>query len=465
MALQQAHVQSSLSRVQSYRELLHYFYPEVITSFILYFMVQLLDGYFVSQIQHTAAYATLGITNTLFHFITKLAEGVCVGVVVICGRYNGLKDYKQVGQAAIDAFWATCAIGGAIALAIYYSAPTIYELYGVSEDMITLGVPFMRLRAWSIFFTFISFALIGFLRAIKNTQASMYIFLAGSAIFLFFDYVLIFGACGFSCMAFQGSALASVIQYGSMALLTLLYILFSKDNRIYGVKLFTSIDFKHVKHLIMLSFPVMVDKASLAICTMWAAKCIGALPVIAGTKTTIISSYTALKHIERFILLPALAFAQILTFIVSNGFKVSSIEVVAQSVKRILLLSAISVAILLIFASLKPNILLYYMDPENKFSEFVIKSLPFLAIIIGFDVLQLLFSAILRGAGFVQVVMWTRVIISLGVYLPLTILPFNFLPDSIFVKFILIILAITIANAVMSLIYWFKIKKIYQKFS
>ena len=69
--------------------------------------------------------------------------------------------------------------------------------------MIALGVPYLQLRAISVFFQSIYFAFVGFLRGIKRPRVPMYVYIVGAIVFLFFDYGLIFGRFGLPQMGFQ----------------------------------------------------------------------------------------------------------------------------------------------------------------------------------------------------------------------------------------------------------------------
>ncbi|MFI5332979.1 MAG: MATE family efflux transporter [Candidatus Babeliales bacterium] len=200
---------------ESYNRIIRYFIPEFITAFLLYSLPFLLDAYFIGHLKSTTTYGTLGATNNLIHFIIKLSEGFAVSTVILSGRFSGMGEFKQSGKILRDSFWVTFILGFFIATTLYFGAHWIYTLY-VPEEMVAIGVPFLRLRAISIFLMFISLAFVGFLRGVKNTKFPMFAFIAGITVFIFFDYALIFGEFGFSPMGLQGSAIASILQYAVM---------------------------------------------------------------------------------------------------------------------------------------------------------------------------------------------------------------------------------------------------------
>jgi len=171
---------------ESYGSILRYFFPEFITNLLLYAMPFWLDAVFIGSLASTSTYATLGVTNSFIHVIIKVAEALSVATLVLSGQFNGMNAYKNAGRAIRDAFWVTCIVGLVFASFLYFGAYQIYSWYGVDEEIIHLGVPFLRLRAIGVLGMFIYLALIGFLRGIKNTRTPMKIFIFGALVFVFF---------------------------------------------------------------------------------------------------------------------------------------------------------------------------------------------------------------------------------------------------------------------------------------
>ena len=128
---------------ESYLTILRYFWPEFIAALALYSILNLLDARFIADLKSTTMYATLGMTNTLYHFIVKVAEGLSVGAVIMCGQYNGAKQYPQAGLAFVESFWAIVVTGFCVSGFLYLAAPAIYVWYGATGPMIALGVPFL----------------------------------------------------------------------------------------------------------------------------------------------------------------------------------------------------------------------------------------------------------------------------------------------------------------------------------
>lgn len=438
---------------ESYQKIIRYFIPEFITTLVLYSLLYLLDAWWIADLKSTSAYATSGVTNTLFHLITKMAEGFSVGATVMVGNYNGLHEWKNVGRTVTNAFWLTCITGGIIAFSLYAGAYWVYYLYGVPEKMITIGVPFLRLRALSIFFMFVYFAFVGFLRGIKNPKVPMIMYMVGGAVFLFFDYGLIFGKFGLPALKLQGSALASVIQYGVMLLSVLVYTFAWPKNRKYGIALVSTLpNFSSMKNLCLLSGPVILDKATLAFSYLW----LGAL--LAPMGKYVIASYTVIKDLERFAILPAAACAQVITFLVSNEYSVRNWPGIKANIKKTIFLASGCVFAILLVLSLWPNYFIHLFDQKDKFTEFAAKIFPILSVLVFFDLLQLILSGALRGAANVRMVMGIRLFTFFCYFIPVSWVLSKLPIASDATKFLLIYGAFYVGNGLMSIAYIYRFR-------
>ncbi len=434
---------------ENYSTIIRYFLPEFVTAFLLFSMPYWLDAYFIANLKSTSTYATLGSTNNLLHMIIKMAEAVLVSTVVVGGQFNGRGEYEQVGRTLRDAFWVTFFLGLSFASFLYFGAYHIYTWYGVSDEMIRVGVPFLRLRAVGIFFTFVFFAFIGFLRSIKNTRTPMQIFILGTAVFLFFDYALIFGKFGLPALGLQGSALASLLQYITMLCAAFAYILYDKKNRKYCIDLFAvfSGGKSQVLRLLQLSWPVVLDKATMAWAYIWLCKMIGPMG------TCCIASFCVIKDMERFAFLPAIAFAQVVTFLVSNDLGVKNWDGIKSNIKKVVFMASMSVFMLLLIFSVYPEFIIRFFDRQGDFTVFAARAFPIISIFVFFDLLQLVLASALRGAGNVKTVMLVRFAVCAGYFVPVSYLISQLPIENQMIKFIMIYSSFYIGNGLMSIAY------------
>ncbi|KIX85338.1 MATE family efflux transporter [Vermiphilus pyriformis] len=433
---------------ETYSTIMRYFIPECITAFLIYSLPSILDSYFICCFKSTPTYALLSITNNWSHFIFKITEAFSVATVVMVGQRNGNHEYRSAGDAARDAFWISAILGGVLAGLLYISAYWIYKLHGVAPEMIAMGIPFLQLRSFAIFLCFMYMACIGFLRAIKNTRVPMLIFAAGSLIFIVLDYIFIFGRCGVQARGLQGSALASCIQYGVMLIIALGYILGHRKYRKYGLHLFVgAFTFKNLKYWFELAWPMVLDKATLAGAYVW----LGILITKLGTNYS--ATFGAIKDLERLAFTPAIACAQIITFLVSNDYKLQNWENIKTNIKKIIFLASVFVFSGLLLICCKPLVFLQIFDRTGDFAQMAARIFPVISVLVFFDLLQLILSGALRGSGNVNTVMLVRLAVCCGYFVPVSCIIWYLPITDLTLKFVLIYGSFYVGNALMSVIY------------
>ncbi len=429
----------------SYSTILALFFPELITAFVL--MINILDAKFIAQLNSTSLYTALGVTYTLLHTVTKIAEGLSVGAVIMCGHYNGADDKKNVGNSLSAALWVSMMVGGLIALGLFFGAHAIFRWYQVPDRLVLIGTSYLKVRCLSIFCMFISYGIVGFLRGVKNTRVPMNLFLGGAALFVILDYLLIFGKCGFPPLGIMGSAWAAVIQYGVICISGLIYLFISRYHTLYEVPFLNRHVITLMGKIFVVSVPVMIDKATLAIAKMWLCSLINPLGKVA------MGTFHVIKDMEQFAFAPAVAFAQVVTLLVSNDYGSKNWLGIKSTIKKVLFLSSVMVLTILCLFSLMPQVVIGLFDSKQVFTDFAATAFPIISVLVFFDILQLILAAALRGASNVRVVMWVRLISLLAFFMPVSYL-LSMLPlENTLIKFILVYSSFYIGNGLMGIIY------------
>lgn len=387
----------------SVQDIIFYWLPELITSMILIALPPLIDAYIIANSQPVTSYSALATTTNFLHTLIKFAEAIPVAAIAMIGRHNGAREYTKCGEDLGNTFWLTAILGLAQFLIISAAATLIYRWHGVSEEMIALGAPFLRLKSFGVFLVFISLSFIYFMKGIKNTRMPMVLSMVGIAAFFFFDYALVLGKFGFPQCDLNGSAIATIIQYTVMNVIALAYILWEPEYKKYFSKIFLSFfNWKKIIHLVNLSWPIMVDKTSFAISYVWLAG------LISPMGTPAIAAYSTIKDLERFAFLPAVAFAVIITFLVSNRLGANDPDGAMANIKKVLMLTGVTVGVSLLCLCLNARFFVSMFDPHNHFTTLGAAALPIISILVIFDFVQVILAGALRGAGDVHSVMYGR---------------------------------------------------------
>lgn len=441
----------------AYPRILKYFYPEFITALIIYSLPQFIDFYFICHLKVTNLYAISGIVENFLTMFTKTAEGLLVGTVVISGYFNGLDEHKKAGESFVDAFWTTIVLGFFISTLLYLGVSVIFRFNHFTPEMIQLGTPYLQLKSVGVFFLFLYFSLVGFFRAVKNTFTPMVVFAIGSVVFICCDYLFIYGNLGFPKLGLMGSAVAYLTQYVVMSVLMLCYLLYAKKYEAYKVSFIPKFNKERIIRFLKLSFPVVVDKISIAFAYVWLASCISK----SGTNAT--AAFSMLKQMERLAFVPAIAFSQIVTFLVSNDLGAGNWDDISANIKKVVYLASIMVGTILMVGSIWPQFFAESYGCADEICYLVSMVFPSLSILVMFDLLQLILSGALRGAGDVQTVMKTRVAVIVCFFIPITYLISWLSFEQVATKMLVTYAAFLIGNGLMSIVYIVRLRQTHWK--
>jgi putative MATE family efflux protein len=450
------YVQKTIKKMHmgdSAKDIIFYWFPEMVSAIVLISLPPIVDSLIVSNSQGIIAYGALSITTNLLHLFIKLAEAIPVASVAIIGRYNGAKLFAQCGDSLGSVFWISVFFGGLQFFLIGLFATNIYHWIGVSEEIIRVGIPFLKLKSLGIFFTFILFSFVFFMRAIKNTRMPMIINFIGIGCFCFLDYAFVLGKFGFPQAGLYGSAIATIIQYLVMNAIAVSYLLLKADYKKYFPRLFClTFSKERAFATLKLSGPIVIDKGSFAMLYVWLSK------MIAPLGTYAITTYDVIKNLERFAFIPAIAFAQIITFLVSNRLGAGDLEGAASNIKKVLLLSFVTVSITLGFLCFKASYFVGLFDKGGQFADSATTAFIIISLFVIFDITQVILAGALRGAGDVKAVMWGRVFSLVFFFMPISYFFSKFPFKNSNTTFIVIYSSYYIATGVMSIIFFVRIK-------
>ncbi|MFI5332980.1 MAG: MATE family efflux transporter [Candidatus Babeliales bacterium] len=226
------------------------------------------------------------------------------------------------------------------------------------------------------------------------------------------------------------------------------YVLYTRRYKKYEISLLSVFTEKTAyKDILRLSFPVILDKAALAFAYIWLCAMIKPL----GTAG--VATFAVLKDMERFALVPAIACAQIITFLVSNDLGIQNWEGIKSNIKKVVFLASIMVfAILAVFICYTSSIVQCF-DRNCEFTDLASRVFPIISVLVFFDLLQLVLSGALRGAGNVKLVMTVRLLVCGFYFLPISYILSQLPIEDTTLKLVLIYGSFYIGNALMSIVY------------
>ena len=237
-----------------------------------------------------------------------------------------------------------------------------------------------------------------------------------------------------------------------MLIAVYLYIVFDKENRKYGINIFYWPSWDMIKSLLSVSWPVMIDKVTLSLAHVWLGYRLAPMGKYA------LASFSAIKDIERVAILPALACAQVITFLVSNDYKIYNWEAIKVNIKKTILIASVLVCSILMVIAYNPHYFVRFFDHKGSFTDLSAKVLPIISVLVFFDVLQLILSGALRGAADVKTVMIVRLVVCLSFFLPVSYILSGLNWSTPVTNFVAVYGTLYLANAIMTIFYIYRFR-------
>jgi len=175
---------------------------------------QLLDTYWVGRLG-SAALAAVTIGITIRWVFNSMSNGLGIGGMAVVARRIGEEDQ----DAASHAVWQTILLGiiisTAMAIPALLLARPLLALLGADEQVLPLGLSFLRITLGGLFTMVLVFVINSLLRGAGEAQRAMRVLFLATAVTVVLEPGLIFGWGPLPSVGVAGSAWASVIGFGS----------------------------------------------------------------------------------------------------------------------------------------------------------------------------------------------------------------------------------------------------------
>lgn len=172
--------------------------------------------------------AAASFVNTIVAIILVLALGFSYGLTPLIGHQYGRGENGNIGTILKNGLFAATSLAlllVAVLVAVYLNI----HLMGQPEELLPLMRPYMLVNIVSIPFVCWFNAFKQFFDAIGNTKTSMYIMVAGNAINIIGNYLLIYGPAFFPEMGLLGAGISTMASRIAMCVMAAA-IFFSREK-------------------------------------------------------------------------------------------------------------------------------------------------------------------------------------------------------------------------------------------
>lgn len=187
-------------------------------------VITLVDTAFVGQVG-TTELAAVGIAGSFYLMMVWILAQTLTAIAAIVSQYYGRDQLDSISTLVPQALFSNILLGIGFFLLTNTFSTTIFEFYNAEGEVLEACEDYFGIRSWGFPFTLATLLLFGVFRGLQNTSWAMVISLAGAAINLILDYLLIFGVEGqIQALGIEGAAWASLSAQILMFVLSLVFL-------------------------------------------------------------------------------------------------------------------------------------------------------------------------------------------------------------------------------------------------
>lgn len=229
----------------------------VITSNILKSLHDLVDTYFIGQLQNSAAaQAGIAVSWPLINIFLSLSSGLAIAGVALISQNLGAGEKKLASKYSGMLLTLSVAIGLLINIFLFFLSPIILRLIGATDGVYEAGLTYIRVRSFEMVFLFIFTAFQAIRQASGDTVTPVII----SSISIVINIILTAIFTQIMNMGVSGAALGTLIGQMAIAPACLILLFSKKDKTSITVKDLRVIK-EQMKHLINVAIPSASSQA------------------------------------------------------------------------------------------------------------------------------------------------------------------------------------------------------------
>lgn len=401
------------SQNNGYRQVLAIGLPLVVsmgTTTLIYFTDRVfLSNYAVDAI---AAATPAGITSFLF---LSFFMGVASYVNVFVAQYLGAAAPQRVGASLWQGIYFSLLAYAALA-SLYFVAPHIFRAGGHLPEIQRLEAIYFRILTLGSGLVVLATTLSCFYSGQGLTRPVMLVNLAGAAVNIPLDYILINGVGFFPELGILGAGLATVTAQGVVVLLFAWLIFNRANNQRFGVFSAWALDGRLFRRLMRFGLPGGVQFFLDMFAITFFVFMVGRLGKPALAATNIVFAISTLSF------LPMIGFSIAVSTMVGQaigaGRPRDAVEATTSTLHITLAYMAVVAAL---FVLIPEPLLELFRTRQAEVGDYAqimtlgVVLLRYVAVYTLFDALAIIYFGALKGAGDIYFVMKTIALVSLAV--------------------------------------------------
>lgn len=220
---------------------------------LLVMMLGAVDTFMLSRHSDNSV-AAVGVVNQIMNLVFLLFEVISIGTSILCSQYIGARRQDKVIQTVGISLLFNLFSGLLISTCLYFTAEDILLMMGLRPDLMSEGLPYMKIVGGFAFLQAISLSLSASLRSADKAKYPMYVAVAVNIINIIGNYTLIFGKFGMPALGVQGAAISTSFCR-LVSVILLMVLLMKKHIPSFPKQLFTPFPWVELRNLLKIGIP------------------------------------------------------------------------------------------------------------------------------------------------------------------------------------------------------------------
>jgi multidrug resistance protein, MATE family len=198
-------------------------------------VITLTDTYFLARYNDNGiSFAAIGIVGIFYLMITTIGYNFTKAGQIIIARRMGEGKQATIGTITYSMWGFILILSAVFFVVTKFVTPLIFPLLIHDPAILQASDDYLQARGWGIFFSYSGMVAIALYTGVARPMVIIYNAVMLGVINAVLNYGLIFGNWGFPELGMAGAAWASSISEVCAFLMFFLYMLFDKNNRIFG---------------------------------------------------------------------------------------------------------------------------------------------------------------------------------------------------------------------------------------
>ncbi len=357
-------------------------YPIILGS-VAQNLINVTDTAFLGRVGEVELGAS-ALGGMFYLVLFMLALGFGTGTQIIISRRHGEGKSHLIGKTFDHAFYFLLPLSLLAFLVLLFFSTSILRAVIQSDEVFHASVAFLKYRMPGIFFVYGHILFRSFYIGIAQTKIITWSTLVMAITNIILDYGLIFGKLGLPQMGLEGAAIASTIAEGITLIFLVAYVLAKKHHKDYKLFRFEKFDPVLFGRNFRLASPIMIQNfLSFGI---WFAFFLVVEKL--GQQSLAISNI--IRSVYVVLMVPIWGFASATNSMVSYLIGMRRQELIFKLIRRVSIMSAGGVAVLVLISLFIPQALLRIYTDDL---QLVAMSIPVLHVVNA--------GALLLAVGFV----------------------------------------------------------------